>query len=104
MGGFDKSCVPEKGGRFLAELRKITAGNKAMEVSSFDVRELGVQSNRLRTLELDSIFSTNMLEHVKDDIGVLRDMAGAVRPGGRVVNLVPAYRYLYGEADRVIGH
>jgi SAM-dependent methyltransferase len=104
MSGFDYYLVTETWEPFLAELRQLTADRRGVEVKSFDVANLVAESDYLRTLRLDSIFSTNMLEHIKDDVAVLRDMASAVSPGGRVVNLVPAYRYLYGEADRVIGH
>ena len=104
MSGFEYYLITETWEPFLAELRRLTTGRQEVEVRSFDVVDLVGQCDQLRTLKLDSIFSTNMLEHIKDDVSVMRDMAGAVRPGGRVVNLVPAYRYLYGDADRVIGH
>ena len=37
---------------------------------SFDVVDLVGQCDQLRTLKLDSIFSTNMLEHIKDAEGI----------------------------------
>jgi hypothetical protein len=69
-----------------------------------DVCELKERRDELRSYCLDSVFSTNMLEHAKDDIEALRNMASVICPSGRVVNLVPAFRALYGEADRSVGH
>jgi hypothetical protein len=75
-----------------------------MQVEALDASELPKHRDRFRSLQLESIFSTNMLEHIKDDVGTLRAMADAVGPGARVVNLVPSFRALYGTVDRSIGH
>jgi SAM-dependent methyltransferase len=53
---------------------------------------------------LDSALLLNVLEHVRDDVGALRNLAAALRPGSRVVIQVPAHGWLYGEADRALGH
>lgn len=101
---FDFYLATETYEPFLAELKTLSESRKDMEVCSLDVADLPAQRDKLRGHNLDSIFSTNMLEHVKDDIDTLRDMASVVRPGGRVVNMVPALRYLYGKADSSVGH
>jgi hypothetical protein len=46
----------------------------------------------------------NVLEHIEDDAQALRDLAGSVVGGGRIVLWVPAYMQLYGEFDRKVGH
>ena len=53
---------------------------------------------------VDAVVALNVLEHLEDDVAALTEMAGYVRPGGRVVLWVPAYQRLYGEFDRVVGH
>ena len=53
---------------------------------------------------VDSAVAINVLEHLEDDVGSLRDLRGAVVPGGTVVLLVPGYPALYGEFDRAVGH
>ena len=53
---------------------------------------------------VDSAVAINVLEHLEDDVGALRDLRGAVVPGGTVVLLVPGYPALYGEFDRAVGH
>jgi SAM-dependent methyltransferase len=53
---------------------------------------------------LDSALLLNVLEHVSDDVRGLRHVAEALVPGARVVIQVPAHRWLYGAADRALGH
>jgi SAM-dependent methyltransferase len=54
--------------------------------------------------EADLVLSQNVLEHIPDDAGAVAQMAGALRPGGALVALVPAHPRLYGELDRRYGH
>jgi len=51
-----------------------------------------------------SVVACNVLEHVPDDVGALRAFAGLVRPGGRVVLVVPAFPSAMSAFDRAIGH
>ena len=53
----------------------------------------------------DSVILINVLEHIEDDDGALREIGGRLlRPGGRVVLWVPAFSLLYSDFDRRIGH
>jgi SAM-dependent methyltransferase len=52
----------------------------------------------------DTIVCLNVLEHVEDDRGSLAAMRGLLKPGGRLVLLVPALPLLYGSLDRALGH
>lgn len=53
----------------------------------------------------DSVILINVLEHIEDDDGALRELAGSLlKPGGRVVLWVPAFSLLYSDFDRKIGH
>jgi len=58
----------------------------------------------LRRHAADSIVCLNVLEHVRDDAGALRNMAAVLPDGGKVVLLVPAFEALYGPIDRNLGH
>lgn len=89
---------------FVDRLQSIAGHRNDVRVETLDVTELAQHRDRLKDLQLDSVFSTNLLEHVKDDVDVLRQMSKIVAPGGAVVNLVPAFRKLYGPVDRAIGH
>jgi ubiquinone/menaquinone biosynthesis C-methylase UbiE len=53
----------------------------------------------------DTVVMINVLEHIEDDDGALRELRDRVlRPGGQVVLWVPAFSLLYSDFDRKIGH
>lgn len=56
----------------------------------------------------DSVFDTiicmNVLEHLPDDTHTVRQFFRLLCPGGKLILLVPANRWLYGSIDRAIGH
>ncbi len=82
-------------------------------------RRIGPRSN-LRTLHvpfgderlvdavayerLDSALLINVLEHINGDVAALRSLCRALEPGSKVVIQVPAHGWLFGEADRALGH
>ncbi len=52
----------------------------------------------------DSVLVVNVLEHIADDVEVLRELRDRLRPGGRLLVFAPAFEGLYSEFDRRIGH
>lgn len=53
---------------------------------------------------IGSIVSSNVLEHIEDDVGCLKSMWQLLVPGGSVAIYVPARPELYGAIDRAVGH
>ncbi len=52
----------------------------------------------------DGIYSVNVLEHVEDDLGLLRAFRDLLEPGGRLFSYVPAFPVLYSANDTRVGH
>jgi SAM-dependent methyltransferase len=52
----------------------------------------------------DSVVCLNVLEHVEDDLGALRNIFSALKPGGRAIILVPQDQKAYGTLDEALGH
>ena len=52
----------------------------------------------------DSILCLNVLEHVSDERKALEHMHSILRPGGRVILILPAFESLYGPIDSNLGH
>jgi SAM-dependent methyltransferase len=52
----------------------------------------------------DSVICFNVLEHITDHAAALARFRDTLRPGGRLLLLVPAHPALYGAIDRVVGH
>jgi SAM-dependent methyltransferase len=53
---------------------------------------------------IEFVVSANLLEHVEDDVSVLREVARILRPGGTAIFVVPASPGLYDYYDRFLGH
>ena len=53
---------------------------------------------------MDVIYSLNVLEHIEDDGGVLRDLHAKLRDGGSLLLYVPAFSCLYNSMDKASGH
>jgi SAM-dependent methyltransferase len=52
----------------------------------------------------DSIVCFNVLEHIPDDVGAVEVFRSELRPGGRLLLLVPAHPFLFGSLDRMLEH
>jgi SAM-dependent methyltransferase len=53
---------------------------------------------------LDAVISSNVLEHLEDDVGCLRRIHESLRPGGALAVYVPARAELFGSLDESVGH
>ena len=54
--------------------------------------------------ELDTIYCSNVIEHIEDDVSVLAGFHDAITPGGHCIIVVPAGRWLYTTIDASLGH
>lgn len=59
---------------------------------------------KIKDSSIDYIYSLNVLEHIKDDTGVIALWHRKLRPGGRLTVYVPACRLLLTSMDRKVGH
>ena len=56
------------------------------------------------TEPVDSIICFNVIEHIADDRAALTTMVRCLKPGGQLMLLAPAHRFLFGETDRAVDH
>ena len=69
--------------------------------------EIDIESPQLLDLarfDADTIVCINVLEHIADDAKALSDMYTLLKPGNRLILLVPAFQFLFGTIDRIVGH
>ncbi len=85
-----------------SEDRLLRIKSRFVDSDRVTVRELTLPTNE--SADHTAAVSLNVLEHIADHVGALRSMAGLVRPGGRVVVLVPAFEFAMSRFDRSIGH
>jgi len=57
-----------------------------------------------RALAVDTVVCLNVLEHIEQDTATLSDLFYVLRPGGRIVLIVPALQALYGSLDEHLHH
>jgi len=88
--GFDVTCLePDPG--LAARLR--AAGLEARE-----------SMDEFAAASFDYVFTLDVLEHIEDDAAAVRQIAGKLKPGGRLLVYVPAFPMLYSSMDRKVGH
>jgi 2-polyprenyl-3-methyl-5-hydroxy-6-metoxy-1,4-benzoquinol methylase len=57
-----------------------------------------------RSANVDAVLLLDVIEHIDDDVGVLRTVSQLVRPGGRVLITVPAHPWMWSAHDVVNQH
>ena len=60
--------------------------------------------SELSDAEFDYLLAFEVLEHVTDHLGVLRQWVQKLRPGGLVLVSVPAHTRKFGRSDHLVGH
>jgi len=58
----------------------------------------------LQRYEADTIVCINVLEHILDATKALANMSAILTTGGRLLLFVPAFQFLFGSIDCIVGH
>lgn len=83
---------------FVAAARAATASHPHVRVECADATAAGMPR------DFDTVVMLDVLEHVADDVGLLRKLREALAPGGRIILKVPALPALFSPLDAAIGH
>jgi glycosyltransferase involved in cell wall biosynthesis len=86
----------------IARLRVRFRGRPNLEIRRCDLSDAADFQPLLGSF--DSVVCLNVVEHVEDDLGALRNIFSALKPGGRAIVLVPQDQKAYGTLDEVLGH
>ncbi len=86
----------------LDHLRRRFAGDARVQVRRLDLDDVPVAE--LALLAIDTVFCSNVLEHVEDDRGALVRLRQVTASGGALLLLVPAHEALYGTLDLHLDH
>ncbi len=54
--------------------------------------------------KFDVIYTSNVLEHIEDDLSILKQLNTKLITGGKLIIYVPAFQALYSELDEKVGH
>ena len=91
--------VPE----FVEEARRRLGERPELEYLVADIGGAALPDS-LRGRAFDTIVCMNVLEHIEDDRGTLSRFLGLLKPGGKLVLVVPAHMWLYNPLDAHDGH
>jgi glycosyltransferase involved in cell wall biosynthesis len=86
---------------YLNYLESLRATRPYMNVSYID----GASGDSFpKDQNFDTVVCLNVIEHVPDDVGALRNIHHALADGGTAIILVPFGPKLFGSLDEVLGH
>jgi glycosyltransferase involved in cell wall biosynthesis len=95
--------VSDKDPIYLEILEDAFKNNDRVRIAHLDVR-YRQDFETLGRATYDTVVCINVLEHIEDDIEALQNMRYVLKPGGKLVLLVPQYPALFGSYDEVAGH
>jgi 2-polyprenyl-3-methyl-5-hydroxy-6-metoxy-1,4-benzoquinol methylase len=84
--------------QFVRTARKAVAAFPAVKVERADVTKSALPQ------DFDTVVMLDVLEHIEDDVAMLKRLRACLAPGGRIVVKVPAIPSLHGPMDDAIGH
>ena len=99
-GGFEELVISEPSPHFMARLEERFVGVPQTRLIQGELEEVA----KLCPGGFDVIFSVHVMEHVEDDKAFIRQQIELLRPGGKLIVLVPAIQFLYSQLDKNIGH
>jgi SAM-dependent methyltransferase len=82
--------------------RLVLLKERLADRTNIDVREMLLPTTDRG--DYSSAVSYNVLEHIDDHVGALRSMSTLVRPGGRIILIVPAFMFAMSQVDIATGH
>jgi len=92
----------------IAELLKMD--EKVKSVTMSDINGPGIKMdiskkipNQLRE-SFDTLVSVNVMEHIEDDVKAIENCRKLLKPGGRIVLLVPGIKAIFGNLDLAQNH
>jgi SAM-dependent methyltransferase len=82
--------------------RLVQLKERLVDQTNIDVRQMLLPTTD--TGDYSAAVSYNVLEHIEDHVSALRSMGTLVRPGGRVILIVPAFMFAMSQVDIATGH
>lgn len=87
---------------YIKLLKKQFPKNKAIIM---DIADPNFNQNHKKLFNsFDTVYMLNVLEHIKDDREVIKNIKKLLKPNGKLITLVPAFRFLFNSFDQAVGH
>lgn len=81
-----------------------------IQLSRYRYGEMGIlhrdaeQALSHLSMQFDTVVMADVLEHIEDDAITLKKIFNVIKPGGRLIIVVPAYPFLFCHSDEAEGH
>jgi glycosyltransferase involved in cell wall biosynthesis len=86
---------------YLESLARMRSSRPYLDVAYVDAARADTYP---QDQHFDSVICLNVVEHLEDDLGALRNIYDVLADGGRAIVLVPCGPKLFGTLDEVLGH
>ena len=83
----------------LESLHEKYNSNPKVKVSKCDL--LTSDSQEFKSQKIDTIINLDVLEHIEDDLTVLKNFHDVLVPGGNLLIKVPSHPWLFGTIDEI---
>ena len=83
---------------------RLVSSTKTLYGSKIKVYNIFAENIGVVTGKKDYITMLDSLEHIDNDVSVLKKVRNKLNKGGKFIVLVPAYQFLYGQRDKRSGH
>jgi glycosyltransferase involved in cell wall biosynthesis len=109
IGNITKAILPRKSyyatdinSYYLKMVESIKPSNPGLNTRLLDLNYIDtiVEKNN----QFDTVICMNVIEHVNDDQGALKNISKLLSDNGRAIVLVPRGMWLFGSQDEVLGH
>jgi SAM-dependent methyltransferase len=94
-----------------AEVLGIDISSDFVEIAkqvTFDLKQVNIELADVTKQNwkeaFDTVVALDVIEHIEDDLAILKSLYGALNPGGTAIIKVPAMPKIYGTLDEVVGH
>jgi SAM-dependent methyltransferase len=87
---------------YLDALTKRFGDDPRVVVARYDLES--APPPEIASRQFDTIVAVNVIEHIRDDHGLVAQLATMLKPGGKLAVYVPACPFAYGSLDRALGH
>ena len=103
-------------GRILSELKQMGWQVKGIDTEKQAAKQSQKREIELKLIDIDKqilpfkansfevVLCLDSLEHLTNEVKVLKEIIRVTKPGGIIILTVPAYQWLYSYWDKMLGH
>lgn len=71
---------------------------------NLDIQAMTAEESSMLKKKFDNVVLIDVIEHIKDDVGILKNVRNLLKEKGRLIIITSAYPFLYGVRDKKVGH